>query len=121
MKTLQKILMPIDFSSVAQNAVQHANSIAEQQLAEVMLVYISKSGSLQEEQAIQENFRKFEAATLKNAPFLYKFEVLRGDLLKQLAKASVYYKAAMVIMGLRERVSDFSLAAELMRQKALVL
>lgn len=113
--------MPIDFSSVAQNAVRHANSIAAEQSAEVMLVYISKSDSLLEEEAIQENFREFEAQTLKNAPFLYKFEVLRGDLLKQLAKASVYYKADMVIMGLRERVSDFSLATELMRQKTMAI
>lgn len=113
--------MPIDFSFVAQNAVRHANSIAEQQSAEVMLVYISKSDCLQEEQAIQENFREFEAQTLKNAPFLYRFEVLRGDLLKQLAMASVSYKADIVIMGLRERISDFSLAAELMRQKAMAI
>lgn len=115
MKMPKKILMPIDFSAVTQNAVRHANSILQEHSAEVVLVYVNTPEKKMQEQDIQRTFRNFENDSLKDAAFYYKFEVLNGSLLSMLANATVNHKPDYVIMGLKERVPDIALATELMR------
>ncbi len=111
------ILMPVDFSNATQNAVRHANSILEKHPAEVVMVYVNTPEQKQQEQDIQKIFKSFEVSTLKEASTHYRFEVLNGELLNELANATLKYKADLVIMGLRERIPDIALASELMRMR----
>ncbi|WP_161622697.1 universal stress protein [Cesiribacter andamanensis] len=114
MKNLQKILIPIDFSPVATNAVLYANSILEKHLAEVVLVYVNTADQRMEEAAIKKAFKEFEASTLKSVSFYYEFVILKGRLLLELVKASEFYSPDLLIMGTRSgRESDVSLASAL--------
>ncbi len=117
MKTLQKILMPVDFSNATQNAVRHANSILEKHNAEVVMVYVNTPDNKLQEQDIQNIFKTFEENILKEFSYYYRLEVLHGNLLKELANATLKHKADLVIMGLRERIPDIALASELMRTR----
>lgn len=118
MKTFQKILIPIDFSDVAKNAVQHANFLGERYPAEVVLVYVNTPDKNREEQEIQETFKTFESTALKKANFYYSFEVRHGNLLSQLANASEAHQADLVINGTKDRVPDITFASEIMRKRS---
>lgn len=118
MKFSQKILIPIDFSDVAQNAVRHANFLGEKHPAEVVLVYVNTPDTQREELDILKTFKDFESATLRDANFFYTFEVMHGNLLHELANANEAHQADLVIMGTKDRVTDIALATELMRKRA---
>lgn len=116
MKNLRKILIPVDFSPVAKNAVQYANNILEKHLAEVVLVYVNTPGNALEEQTIKRSFKLFEAEALKGVSFYYDFVVLNGSLLTELIHAADLFGADLVIMGTKSRrESDISLASSLIR------
>jgi nucleotide-binding universal stress UspA family protein len=117
MKPLQKILIPIDFSDDTHNAVQHACYLIEKQPAQVVLMYVNTPDNNIQYQDIHESFRTLESNTLRHAPFLYHFEVVNGNLLHELANASEKHQADLVIMGLKERVSDFALTSAILKIK----
>ncbi|WP_224997321.1 universal stress protein [Cesiribacter sp. SM1] len=116
MKNLRKILIPIDFSPVAVNAVRYANSILEKHLAEVVLVYVNTPHSKMEEAVIKKLFKAFEASSLKDVSFYYDFVMMNGELLSELVHAAELFEAELIIMGTKEnRKSDLSLASALTR------
>lgn len=122
MEKFKKILVPIDFSPVAKNAVEFANGILEKQSAEVILVNVITSESTRTMEEVNEQFRIFEAEVLKDLNFNYSFKVFNGeelpgiDLLAGLIKANHEINSDLIIMGTRaERNSDISLASALIR------
>ena len=115
MSTLHKILIPIDFTAATKNAVQYANNMFERHPAEVVLVYVNCPEKKVKEQEIRDSFKAFEVDNLKKTSFFYQFEVVNGNLLQELANASLKHGADMVIMGTEERVPDIELAHELIR------
>lgn len=116
MKNLQKILIPIDFSPVALNAIRYANGILEKHLTEVTLVYVNTYEKPLKPSEIQSAFKAFEREALQHVTFYYKFKVLNGNLLTELVNESKAREIDLVIMGTKgERASDLSLASALIR------
>ncbi len=116
MKKPQKILIPVDFSPVAVNAVHYTNSIMEEQPAEVVLVYVNTYINSRNEMDIIREFREFEAEALRDVSFYYEFKILNGNLLTELVNESKRQNADFVITGTKgKRATGLSLAAALIR------
>lgn len=107
-------MIPVDFSPVAHNAVQYANGILENQLAEVVLFYVNTHDHPRAEQDIKRQFKAFEKESLQGVNFYYEFEILQGNLLIELINASREEEADLIIIGTKaSRASDLSLASAL--------
>lgn len=116
MKNLRKILIPIDFSPVSQNAVHYVDCIMEKHLTEVVLVFVNTPAQNLEEPAIKRAFKIFEAETLQGVSFYYDFVYLNGGLLPELVHAAALYEADLIIMGTRaHHQAGISLASALVR------
>ena len=116
MQKLQKILIPIDFSPTAANAVRYANGIFEKHQAEVALVYINMPEYPITEDEISLRYEKFKKEVLHEVKFSYDFHVWYGNLLNELVSAVKGQQADLVIMGSKgKRETDVSLASALIR------
>lgn len=116
MKNLQKILIPIDFSNVAKNAVQYANVLLQKQSAEAVLIYINRDDNPKNEIEILKDFSAFENDTLLDVTFQYQFHIGVGNLLAALIKASNNLEPACIIVGTKgNRKADLSLVSSLIR------
>jgi nucleotide-binding universal stress UspA family protein len=116
MTQLKKVLIPIDFSPVAANAVKYASSILDKHEADLVLVYVNTPEHPKSEQDIANEFEAFEKEVLQNVSFVYTLVVLNGPLLQQLTNETSKQKADLVIMGSKgKRDTDLSLASALIR------
>lgn len=122
MQKVDKILIPVDFSPVAEKAVMYADGILEKHPAEVVLVYINANDRHKEEIEIFDAFKAFESEVLEKVHFKYSFQLINGDLLtgidllSGLVRATQEAEANMVIIGTKgRRESDISLASALIR------
>lgn len=116
MKKLQKILIPIDFSSVAVNAVKYAEGILEKDMAEVLLVYVNRHSNPRSLADISREFKEFEKEVLNDVNFYYEFTIINGNILTELVNAVKRTVPDLTIIGTKgRRDTDFSLAAALIR------
>lgn len=116
MKKLQRILLPVDFTKVSENAVLYAKQLVEKLSGEILFVYVKTKDDEREDQEIDRKFNALKASLLQDVNFNYKFKILRGSLLSELIKVRALFEADMVIMGSKgKRVSNVSLAATLIR------
>lgn len=119
MKRLRKVLLPIDFSPVSKNAVRYANSIMENHLTEVLLVFVNTPVQSLEEPAIRKDFNEFEQEVLQEVSFKYDFIILNGNLLSELVSAADLFEVDMLILGTKSNwKSHIELASSMIRTLA---
>lgn len=116
MNKLQKILIPIDFSKVAENAVRYAAGILERQAAEVILVHVNRDEHPRSEVDIKEDFKVFQKEVLQQVNFSYNFRITKGNLFSELVKINEELAPDYIIIGTKgNRENDLSLASALIR------
>ncbi len=116
MKKLQKVLIPIDFTPVSENAMAYAIGVLEHRPSEVLFVYVKPVDSIQTDDELEHNFKDYYQELLQKATFPYEFRSTEGVLLDALIKVKALSDADMIIMGTKgKRPSNVSVAASLVR------
>lgn len=116
MESLQKVLIPVDFTIVSENAIAYANGVLRHRPSEVIFVYVKPEDSVLTDTELELDFRSHYQNLLLKAPFTYSFKSTQGDLLNELIKAKALFGADMIIMGTKGTLpSNVSLAASLVR------
>lgn len=96
---MKTILVPIDFKSASEKALEYVKSVFNEQPVELYLINVVPVQDKQSDEEIQEAFKKFEDKVLKNFPLTYRFSIIRGSLLEEIQRAIHFYKPSMVIIG----------------------
>ncbi len=101
MKEIYKIMVPTDFTSVADTAIQHAINISKTMGGEIVLLHvIDKEGKTKESQntldKIAEKINKEH-----NVPTVGK--VITGNIFEDIGKAAEYEGVRLIIMGTHGR------------------
>lgn len=116
MKALQKVLIPVDFTSVSENAVAYAIDVLEHRPLEALFVHVKPVGSSLTDEEAETDFHEHYRELLQKATFSYHFKCTQGNLLDELIKAKALLDADMIIMGTQgNRPSSVSIAASLVR------
>ncbi|CAN5368150.1 hypothetical protein BH23BAC1_BH23BAC1_31440 [soil metagenome] len=98
MKSFKNILIPIDFSGSAQNAVQYALTIFKNHSVEIDFIYVNSTDKNLENKEIQKKFEEFDNKHLKHVPFIYRFTLVEGELIPELTNAVSKFGSDLMIM-----------------------
>lgn len=96
---MKTILVPIDFKSASENALNYINSVFNKQRVELYLINVVPPTDKTPDDEIRAAFKEFEARALKNYPLPYRFSIIRGNLLEEIQHAIHFYLPSLVIIG----------------------
>lgn len=116
MKTLQKVLIPVDFTPVSDNAIAYAVNVLQHKPSEVFFVHVKTEDSALMDLELEAIFKSHYRELLDKVTFPYEFHTTDGTLLDALLKAKAMFEADLIIMGTKgQRPTNVSLAASLVR------
>lgn len=101
MKDVYKILVPTDFSSVAQTALNHAIKIAEIMSGEIVLLHVVERDTKSEEARVKLDPIAESVSKEYNIPTVGK--VVTGNIFEDIDKVADYEGARLIIMGTHGR------------------
>lgn len=93
---MKKVIVPSDFSEVADDALNYATEIARPLSAEVLLMHVLKSSITIEE---AESRLEKQIARVANKEIITQVKVYQGDFLTMIPKAAKELGAELMIMG----------------------
>jgi nucleotide-binding universal stress UspA family protein len=96
---MKSILVPVDFQSASIRALRYIEDVFRELPVQLFLVNVVSPEDPTDNKEIEKAFAKFEAKVLKNYPLIYRFSVIRGNLLEEIQRSIHLYRPSLVIIG----------------------